>query len=42
MGFSSERKVEGNKIKNSGYPVCRLTNPLTIEVDALATFDIWK
>ena len=36
MGCSNERTVEGNKIKNSGYPVCRLTIPLTTEVDALA------
>ena len=39
MGCSNERTVEGNKIKNSGYPVCRLTIPLTIEVDAIAHFD---
>ena len=36
MGCTSERTVESGKIKNAGYPVCRLTIPLTTEVYALA------
>ena len=32
MGCSSERAEEGNKKKNGGYPVCRLTIPLTEEI----------
>ena len=36
MGCSSERTVEGAKKVNSSYPVCRLTIPLKIEVDAIA------
>ena len=36
MGCSSERTVEGTKKVNSSYPVCRLTIPLKIEVDAIA------
>ena len=39
MGCTNERTVEKEKIKNSGYPVCRLTVPLTIEVDSLAPFN---
>ena len=35
MGCSGERTVEGNKTKNKIYPVCRLTVPLTIELDSL-------
>ena len=36
MGCGNERTVEGKKSSNGGYPVCRLTVPLTIEVDAIA------
>ena len=36
MGCGNERTVEGKKSSNVGYPVCRLTVPLTIEVDAIA------
>ena len=35
MGCSSERTVEGNKTKKGSYPICRLTIPLTIEVDSM-------
>ncbi len=36
MGCSSERAEEGNKKKNGGYPVCRLTIPLTEEIGSMA------
>ena len=36
MGCSTERTVEGTKMVNNSYPVCRLTIPLKIEVDAIA------
>ena len=39
MGCSTQRTVEEQKIKNNGYPVCRLTIPLTSEVGALAPFN---
>ena len=39
MGCSCERTVEGQLIKNLGYPVCRLTIPLTIEVNSIAPFN---
>ena len=35
MGCGNERTVEGKKSSNSGYPVCRLTIPLSKEVDAI-------
>ena len=39
MGCSSERTIEGQKIKNSGYPICRLTIPLISEINAIAPFN---
>ena len=36
MGCGNERTVEGKKIQNNGYPVCRLIVPLTTEIDAIA------
>ena len=39
MGCGNERTVEGQKAKNSGYPVCRLTVPLAAEVDAIAALN---
>ena len=39
MGCGNERTVEGKKSSNSGYPVCRLTVPLTEEVDAMAALN---
>ena len=32
MGCGNERTVEGKKSSNSGYPICRLTVPLTTEI----------
>lgn len=35
MGCGCERTVEGLKIENNGYPVCRMTINLEIELDAM-------
>ena len=39
MGCSSGRTVEGDKINNNGYPICRLTFPLQMEVGSLSALD---
>ena len=39
MGCGNERTIEGKKSPNSGYPLCRLTIPLTSEIDAIAPID---
>ena len=36
MGCGHGRTVENNQNENKGYPVCRLTIPLTSEIDAMA------
>lgn len=35
MGCENQRTVENNKKINNGYPVCKMTIPLTMDVDAL-------
>ena len=35
MGCGNERTVENKNTLNNGYPMCKLTIPLTMEVDAL-------
>jgi WD40 repeat protein len=39
MGCGNERTIEGKKSPNNGYPLCRLTIPLTSEVDAIAPLE---
>ena len=39
MGCSSGKTVEGDKINNNGYPICRLTFPLQMEVGSLSALD---
>ena len=35
MGCSNGRTIEGNNSPNKGYPECRLTVPLTKDVDSM-------
>ena len=39
MGCSSERTIEGNKPLNKGYPECRLTIPLTKDIDSMTAIN---
>jgi len=39
MGCSSGRTVEQDKVSNNGYPTCRLSIPLQMEVGALSAFN---
>ena len=39
MGCGNERTIEGKKTLNNGYPVCRLTVPLTTEVFSIAALN---
>ena len=39
MGCENERTVENNNNKNNGYPSCRLSIPLNMEVDALISIN---
>ena len=39
MGCGNERTIERKKPPNSGYPVCRITVPLTTEIDSMAALN---
>lgn len=39
MGCASGKTIEGNKIENNGYPLCRKTVPLSIDVDSLTVYN---
>jgi len=39
MGCGHGRTVENKQNENKGYPVCRLTIPLTLEIDAIAALN---
>jgi WD40 repeat protein len=42
MGCNNEKTVEGNKIINNGYPVCRLTVPLETQIESMASLNNGK
>lgn len=39
MGCGNERTIERKKPPNSGYPVCRITVPLTTEIDSMTALN---
>jgi WD40 repeat protein len=39
MGCSSEKTEEGPVSENKGYPVCRLSIPITCQIDSMLSYD---
>ena len=39
MGCSSEKTKEGPVSENKGYPVCRLSIPITCQIDSMLSYD---